>query len=82
MLTLQRAMEDCTINSMLILLMRFLYFSILVIIVGRAWCGWICPLGFLQDIMDLIRKKIGIGYVRFSTPIQQKLSWIKWNFIL
>jgi polyferredoxin len=37
---------------------HLLYFSLLVIIIGRAWCGWICPFGFLQDVLDLIRANL------------------------
>jgi ferredoxin len=33
---------------------------------GRAWCGWICPLGFLQDLVSDLRAApgIGLGFLR------------------
>jgi len=59
----------------------FLYFSLLTILIGRAWCGWICPFGFLQDVLDLIRKKIHLGYCNFSEGVRAKLRCIKWIFL-
>ncbi len=29
------------------------------LILGRAFCGWICPLGFIQDILYTIRRLVG-----------------------
>ena len=81
MLTLQQTLGTFTWESMGVFLERFFYFSLLVIVLGRAWCGWICPLGFFQDILDLIRRKVGIGYVRFSEKLNKSLTWIKWTFL-
>jgi ferredoxin-type protein NapH len=81
MLTLQQTLGTLTWDTLLVFLERLLYFSLLVIVIGRAWCGWICPLAFFQDVMDLIRKKIGIGYIRFSEKLRDGLAWIKWAFL-
>lgn len=59
----------------------FFYFSLLVIILGKAWCGWICPLGFIQDVLDLIRRKFHFGPVRFSERLRARLAVIKWAFL-
>lgn len=81
MLTLQQTLGTFTWDSMLVFGERFIYFSILVIILGRAWCGWICPLGFFQDVLDWVRTKLNIGYVRFTRKLKQSLVWVKWTFI-
>ena len=39
-----------------------LIFGLLVIILGRLWCGWLCPIGLIQDILLRIRKRLGIAY--------------------
>jgi len=36
---------------------------------GRAWCGWICPGGGMQEIVEPINKKPVNG---------RKIDWIKW----
>ncbi|RZB33437.1 MAG: hypothetical protein SRB2_03990 [Desulfobacteraceae bacterium Eth-SRB2] len=59
---------------------HLLYFSILVVLIGRAWCGWICPFGFVQDVLDLIRRKFHIGYIRFPERLRANLRCIKWIF--
>lgn len=36
---------------------------------GRAWCGWVCPGGGMQEIVEPINKK---------AVNRRKLDWIKW----
>lgn len=38
----------------------FLLFAVLVAILGKSWCGWICPFGLLQDWLTFLRNKLGI----------------------
>ncbi|MCK4821980.1 4Fe-4S binding protein, partial [bacterium] len=59
----------------------FIYFSILAVIIGRAWCGWICPLGFIQDLLDLIRRKLNLGYISFPERLRAQLRCVKWIFL-
>ena len=40
------------------------------IFLGRAFCGWLCPMGGGQDLVMYIRKK--------DKRINIKTSWIKW----
>ena len=81
LLTLQQTLGTFTLESMIIFLKRTLYFSVLVILLGRGWCGWICPLGFFQDLLNLLRRKIGVGYIRFTARLKRGLAWIKWVFL-
>ena len=81
MLTLQSTLGMFTWDSMMVFLKRFIFFSLLVIVLGRAWCGWICPLGFIQDLLDRLRQAVGLGYVRFSEKLRGGLAWIKWAFL-
>ena len=36
---------------------------------GRAWCGWVCPGGAMQDIIEPVNNKSVNG---------KKINWIKW----
>jgi polyferredoxin len=29
-------------------------------IVGRAFCGWVCPIGFIQDIITILKNKLDV----------------------
>jgi ferredoxin-type protein NapH len=44
------------------LIIPFFIFVLMIIILGRVWCGWLCPIGFLQDILSRIRKRLNISY--------------------
>ena len=70
-----------TPQAMLIFAKRFVLFSLLVLLLGRTWCGWLCPMGFVQDVLDWLRRLLGIGYTRFSARLNQRLEVIKWTFL-
>jgi polyferredoxin len=36
---------------------------------GRAWCGWVCPAGGMQEIVEPVNRKAVNG---------KKIDWIKW----
>jgi polyferredoxin len=40
------------------------YFLMFCFLFGRAWCGWACPLGFVQDCTSHVRTALGFGSVR------------------
>ena len=80
-LTLQRTLGVCTTSSLSYLGVQFLIFSGLIMVIGRAWCGWICPMGFLQDVLDKIRQWLGLGHVRFSQKLRGRLKIVKWIFL-
>jgi polyferredoxin len=80
-LTLQRALGLCTADALAHLGTQFLIFSALVMAIGRAWCGWICPMGFVQDVLDKFRQWLGIGHVRFSSRLRKRLKVVKWIFL-
>ncbi|MDD5405581.1 MAG: 4Fe-4S binding protein [Sulfurovaceae bacterium] len=51
-------------------------------ILNKAWCGYMCPFGTLQDWITSLRRKMG---VRFSTYTQrqfEELSKIKYLFLI
>ena len=79
-LPLQQSLGSFTWEDMRLFFERFFWFSLLVLILGRAWCGWICPLGFFQDALDWLRRKIGMGYGRFGHALRRRLAWLKWIF--
>jgi ferredoxin-type protein NapH len=63
-LILQGASEGVVNGSMLVFGLMFLS----ALFVGRAWCGWACPAGGLQELGQPINEK----------PTPSKPNWIKW----
>lgn len=52
-------------------------FLIIGILLGKSLCGWVCPFGFIQDLISLVkRKKMGI-----SLRTHKNLIYIKY-FVL
>lgn len=81
--TLQRYLGAPSLESTLTFIRAFLVFSGLVLLLGKLWCGWLCPFGFIQDIIDLARRRIfRINALRFSEKTRKNLSALKWIFLL
>ena len=53
-------------------------FVILVLILGRVWCAWLCPLGLPQDLLSGLRKRLGISYYRMSKTLSDALHATKY----
>ena len=43
------------------------------LLLGRAFCGWACPFGLMQDMADKVNKR----KLKISRPIHQKATMVK-----
>lgn len=54
-------------------------FLILFVLLNKAFCGWICPLGFFQDMLSIIGQKLGLRMKPSLTDeTVNKIRPIKW----
>lgn len=53
-------------------------FILFFILFNKAWCGFACPLGALQDWMTKLRTKIGMRYSLYAEETFGKLKAIKY----
>lgn len=60
------------IISFLVTLMLF------VVLGGRILCGFMCPLGFVQDLFDKLRRALHIRPVTVSDKMNQVIQPLKW----
>ena len=60
----------------------FLIFALLVALLGKTWCGWICPFGLVQDWLTMLRKELGVRESRFAPEEMTGLSWIKYALLV
>lgn len=59
----------------------FLTFLAWFIIFNKAWCGYACPLGTLQDWITSFRKMLKIPYTTYSQSQYKVLKKIKYIFL-
>ena len=45
---------------------------------GRLWCGYVCPLGFYQEILSFLRKNTRIPSVHNAKMVQLLVRVLKW----
>lgn len=55
----------------------------LVLALNKAFCGWMCPLGFFQELINVVGKKLGLKQTEtLSEEGVRKLSFAKWGILL
>ncbi len=48
------------------------------VVLGRFFCGWICPFGFYMDFITLIRKRLKIRHWTLSQHLNTNLHWLRY----
>jgi len=48
--------------------------AVAAIILGRFFCGWLCPFGLYQDVLTRIRKSARLRHLSFSEKTNAKLG--------
>ena len=62
-------------------LLVFTGFLLLTLLLGKIWCGWICPFGTLQDCIAAVRRKLGIRESQWSWVQTDRLKPVKYVFL-
>ncbi len=57
-------------------------FFLFFIVFNKAWCGFVCPLGAIQDWISRIRVAFGIRYSTYSPETFHRLKKIKYGLLL
>ena len=57
-------------------------FLLFFIFLNKAWCGYICPLGTIQDWLTGIRRKLGIRFSRYEDHNFKRLKIIKYVLLV
>ncbi|MDR0477812.1 MAG: 4Fe-4S binding protein [Desulfobulbaceae bacterium] len=57
-------------------------FVLLTLILGKTWCGWICPFGLVQDWLTMLRQRLAIPEARMSWAGRDRLRIIKYLLLL
>ncbi|MEW8586702.1 MAG: 4Fe-4S binding protein [Candidatus Thiodiazotropha sp.] len=58
-------------------------FLILFVLLNKAFCGWICPLGTFQEILQIIGQKLGLRrHESLSEGMVKRIRPVKWFILL
>lgn len=63
-------------------LTAFLTFWLWFIFLNKAWCGYACPLGTIQDWITALRTRLGVRPGRYDQATFEGLSWVKYVLLL
>lgn len=77
--------QQLTLTMVLPLLLSFAVFFAFFFALGKAFCGWICPLGTLQEVLGRIGRRFGIAPRRFAAGDLgrvQRVRPVKWLLLL
>lgn len=77
--------QQLTVTMILPLLMSFLAFFAFFFVLGKAFCGWVCPLGTLQEMVGMIGRRFGFGLRRLEEGdlvAGRRLRPVKWLLLL
>jgi hypothetical protein len=77
--------QQLTFGMVLPLLMTFLTFFAFFFVIGKAFCGWVCPLGTLQEWIGKLGRRFGIGVRRFvpgDLGNVRRVRPLKWLILL
>lgn len=77
--------RELTVHMVLPLLMTVLSFFVFFVFIGKAFCGWVCPLGTLQEWVGRIGRRFGIGIRRLRPDdlvAARRIRPVKWLLLL
>ena len=57
-------------------------FAVCALVFGRLLCGFVCPLGFVQDVMHELRQALHTEGVALNEKLYAVLRFIKWIMLL
>ena len=55
--------------------------AVAAVILGRFFCGWLCPFGLYQDVLTRIRKALRLRHLRFSEKTNTALGQSRYVII-
>lgn len=77
--------QQITFAILLPLLMTFVSFFAFFFVIGKAFCGWVCPLGTIQELIGKVGRRFNIDLRRLEAGdlgAAKKVRPVKWLLLL
>ena len=71
--------EELPLKNIIIFYLSTMLF---IVLLGRVMCGFLCPMGLIQDVMDKLRKKTKVRGISPNEKIYSAFVPIKWFMVL
>ena len=66
-------------STILPVLTTLLTFFILFVVLNKAFCGWLCPLGFFQEVLGMIGQKLRLNRTEsLDSRLVERIRPVKW----
>jgi len=73
------AAGDDVLKAFIPFIITLVTFLSLFVLLNKAFCGWICPLGFFQEVVTMLGQKIGLRKTEsLENDLVQKIRPTKW----
>jgi NosR/NirI family transcriptional regulator, nitrous oxide reductase regulator len=73
--------ENFLIDPMLFILWGFVALTLLLW--GRGvYCGWLCPYGALQELVNQLARRLGVKQLEFPDVVHERLSAVKYLVLI
>jgi formate hydrogenlyase subunit 6/NADH:ubiquinone oxidoreductase subunit I len=70
------------LNMVIPLAFSFLTFYLFFVVFNKAFCGWICPLGTVQELLYRLGRRLKRPFRNLSETATRRLRPVKWTLLL
>jgi ferredoxin-type protein NapH len=75
-------LQQFSVELIIPLLFTLGSFLLLFVVLNKAFCGWICPLGTIQELMYRLGRRLGRPLQRLMPGRVEKVRPVKWLMLL
>lgn len=74
--------QTIALSMFLPIAMTVLSFFAFFVVLNKAFCGWVCPLGTMQEVINRLGRRFGLPLHRLAAKDVGKTRPLKWLLIL
>ncbi|GAO36694.1 4Fe-4S ferredoxin [Sulfuricella sp. T08] len=74
--------QQFTFQMVLPLLFTLLTFFTFFVVLSKVFCGWICPLGTIQELINKLGRRLNLPLRRFEDGSVSKVRPVKWLVLI